>query len=202
MLLEPIIFYLFATLFVVSAIVVVTQRSTIHSALFLVLAFFSAAVIWLFLEAEFLALILILVYVGAVMTLFLFVVMMLDIKESKRVEGYVGYLPFGLIIVALLVGAMLYVIGPHHFGLTHAAIPAPEPANYSNVKGLGMVLYTYYVYPFELAAVLLLVAMVSAITLSLRKSRSKKQSISKQVQTDPQDRLRMAKIASHKEPKP
>ena len=170
---------------------VVTSRNTIHGVLSLVLTFFSAAVMWLFLEAEFLALILILVYVGAVMTLFLFVVMMLNLDIAPEKAGFVKYLPFGLLIIALIVTAMVYVIGPQHFGLAHLQ-PAPIKAiGYSNTKALGAVLYTHYVYPFELAAVLLLIAIIAAVSLTLRKPRSKRQNIKEQVTVDPKNRIRL-----------
>lgn len=193
MLISTIIFYAFCALFVGSALMVVTSRNTVHAALYLVVTFFSATALWLFLEAEFLALILILVYVGAVMTLFLFVVMMLNLDISPQQEGFVKYLPFGLIIVGLIVAGMIYAIGPHHFGLAHISAPQPESTSYSNIKELGAVLYTHYVYPFELAAVLLLIAIIAAISLSLRKPRSKKQNIKQQLQADPKQRIRIIK---------
>jgi len=192
-LIETIIFYAFCAMFVGSALMVVSSRNTVHAALFLVLTFFSATALWLFLEAEFLALVLILVYVGAVMTLFLFVVMMLNLDIAPKKEGFVKFLPFGLAIVTLIVAAMVYVIGPHHFGLTHMPAPKPEAANYSNIKELGAVLYTHYVYPFELAAVLLLIAIIAAISLSLRKPRGKTQDIKQQLQVDPKERIRIVK---------
>jgi len=117
-----IIFYVFCVFFVANAVMVVISRNPVHSALFLVLTFFNAAALWIFLQAEFLALILVLVYVGAVMTLFLFVVMMLNLDQAPKREGFVKYLPFGLAILALIVAAMVYVIGPQHFGLAKIAI--------------------------------------------------------------------------------
>lgn len=148
------------------------------------------------LEAEFLALILVLVYVGAVMTLFLFVVMMLKLDLAPGKASYVRYLPFGLMIIGFIAAGILYVIGPSQFGL----IPAPpaEPASYSNTKELGLVLYTQYVYPFELAAVLLLIAIIAAISLSLRKSRSKKQNISAQLHAKSAGRVKLVKMQAEK----
>lgn len=198
MLIESIIFYLFAVAFAGTAVMVVISRNTVHSALFLVLTFFCAAALWLFLEAEFLALILILVYVGAVMTLFLFVVMMLDLDLSPNLSGFVRYLPVGMLIIASLAGAMIYVIGSPHFSLAQHPLPAPEPGNYSNVQELGMVLYTRYVYPFEIAAVLLLVAIISAISLSLRKPRGKKQNVAAQLRAGKENRLRIVNMPVEK----
>lgn len=194
MLIEQIVFYVFAAVLIISSLLVITKRNPVHCALFLVLGFFASAVLWILLEAEFLALVLILVYVGAVMTLFLFVVMMLNIDTTPQREGFVRYLPFGVIIVALIVAAMIYVIGPQHFGLAAMVPPPHEPANYSNVTELGMVLYTHYVYPFEIAAVLLLVAIIAAISLTLRKARSKKQNARDQLMAKPSDRIRIVKM--------
>lgn len=192
--LEQILFYIFSAILIGAASMVIITRNSVYAALFLVLAFFASAALWLLLEAEFLALILVLVYVGAVMTLFLFVVMMLNLDLSPAKEGFVRYLPFGIIVVALFVAALVYVIEPQHFGLVSMTPPPHSPASYSNVTRLGLVLYTDYVYPFELAAVLLLVAIIAAITLSLRRPRRKKQNISAQLHANPHTRLHIVKM--------
>jgi len=195
-----VIFYLFATLAVCSAVSVITVRNPVRSVLSLVVTFFAMAAIWMMLRAEFLSLILLLVYVGAVMTLFLFVVMMLNIDKESRKNAYVRYLPIGIVIVVLLVGFTMAAYAPRYFGLAQMPAPLPEPADYSNIRGLGMVLFTDYAYPFEIAGVILLAAMIAAITLAHRGPvRRKVQKPSKQVAVRPEDRVRLIKMAS--EPK-
>lgn len=190
-----IIFYFFAILAVCSALTVITLRNPVHSVLALVLTFFSMAGIWMLLRAEFLSLILLLVYVGAVMTLFLFVVMMLNIHTEKKRSGFVRYLPFGVIIVLLLAGLLIIVMGPRYFGLGEVPAPLPEPANFSNIAHLGSILYTHYAYPFEIAGVLLLAAIIAAITLTHRAPRKRKQqSVGEQIAVHPADRLRLIKM--------
>src|SRR3979490_47135 len=172
--LEFAVFWIFAAMLVVGGSCVLTVRNPVHSALFLVLAFFTAAALWMLLRAEFLAIALVLVYVGAVMVLFLFVVMMLDINLERRREGFWSYLPLGAAVGVLMVVEMVLVLGGRYFGI--AALPGtgdPGPGA-SNTKDLGRVLYTDYAYPFELAAVLLLVAIVVAIALTLRKRKDTK----------------------------
>jgi len=187
-----IIFYIFATVAVCSAIVVVTVRNPVKSVLSLVLTFFSMAGIWMILRAEFLSLILILVYVGAVMTLFLFVVMMLNIDIEDKRPGFVRYLPFGVIVVLLLIGLMVIAVGPQYFGLNQMPVPQAEPANYSNIRHLGETLYTDYAYPFEIAGVLLLAAIVAAIALTHRPpTRRKVQNPAAQIAVRPEDRVRL-----------
>ena len=189
------VFYFFSALAVGSAISVITVKNPVKSVLSLVVTFFSMAVIWMLLRAEFLALILLLVYVGAVMTLFLFVVMMLNIDIEHQQSGFVRYLPLGIIIILLVVGFILAAVGPHYFGLTEMPAPLPEPANYSNIRYLGEVLYTAYAYPFEVAGVLLLAAMLAAIALAYRGPRHRKiQNPSEQVSVRPEDRLRLIKM--------
>src|SRR3990167_5487224 len=151
-----IIFYLFAATAIISALMVVAAKNPVHGVLFLVLTFFASAGIWLILNAEFLALILVLVYVGAVMTLFLFVVMMLSVHLVYSREGFVRYLPIAAVVVLFIVGLMLLVVNPERFGLLLVPAPLPKMVDYSNIAALGSVLYTEYVYPFETAAVLLL----------------------------------------------
>lgn len=192
-----IVFYAFSTLMVVAALGVVSAKNPVHSALFLVLTFFATSAIWLLLEAEFLAITLILVYVGAVMVLFLFVVMMLDINITRMREGVMRYAPFGVAIAILLIVQMILVVGPEHFGFQVFAAPVPHGADYSNTKELGRILYTDYVYAFELAAVILLVAIVAAISLTMRRRpNTRYQSPGKQVQVLKEDRLRIVKMKS------
>jgi len=166
---EKFLFYVFAAITVFAATMVVTRRNPVHAVLFLVLAFVSSAVLWLILEAEFLAIALVLVYVGAVMVLFLFVVMMLDIDVATLRAGFIQYLPVGVLIAAALLVQIVLIVGPQHFGLGEVVAPAAKPAGYSNIAELGQVLYTVYMYPFEIAAVILLVAIVAAIGLTLRR---------------------------------
>ncbi len=188
-------FYLFAVVTVFAALRVITARNPLHAVLFLVLAFVSSAGIWLLLEAEFLAIALVLVYVGAVMVLFLFVVMMLDINLERLRMGFLRWLPVGLLLAGLIVVQMVWVLGADEISAGKTAIK--HAADYSNTKELGRLIYTDYVYPFELAAVLLLLAMVAAIALTLRRRRdSKRQDISKQVKVRKQDRVRIVSVPS------
>jgi len=194
---EQIVFYLFSAILVASAGGVITVRNPVHAALFLVLCFITTSALWLLLEAEFLAITLVLVYVGAVMVLFLFVVMMLDINIAKLREGFAGYLPLGVLVAGGTIGVMWYVTNSETFSLEN--MPAPErlAADASNTRMLGEQLYTTYVYPFEIAAVILLVAIVAAITLTLRhRSGTRYQNIDKQVRVKRDDRVRMVKMQS------
>ena len=167
-------FYFFAAVMIFAALRVITARNPVHSALFLVLAFFTAAGLWMLLEAEFLAIALVLVYVGAVMVLFLFVVMMLDINLDRLREGYWDYLVPALIVAGVMVAEMALVLGGRYFDLEGMPQPVPHAADYSNTRELGRLLYTDYVYPFEIAAVILLVAIVAAIALTLRHRKDTK----------------------------
>jgi NADH-quinone oxidoreductase subunit J len=160
------VFYFLAAILLLSGLRVVTAKNPVHAALALVLAFFTAAGIWILLEAEFLAITLVLVYVGAVMVLFIFVVMMLDINIEEMRKGFWSHLPLAGLVAGLMAVEMVMVLGGDRFGLT---APAPKPADYSNTKELGLLIYTHYVYAFELAAVILLVAIVAAIALTLRR---------------------------------
>jgi NADH-quinone oxidoreductase subunit J len=194
---ETVIFYVFAIATVVSATAVVTVRNPVHAVLFLVLTFFTSAIIWMSLEAEFLAITLVLVYVGAVMVLFIFVVMMLDINVARLREGFVRYLPLGLLVAAIMLGLMLSVVTSDVFVLEAGSEPAPRAADYSNTKALGGVLYTDYVFAFEIAAVILLVAIIAAISLTMRKrSQTKYQVPSEQIKVRKADRLRIVKMPS------
>ncbi|MCU0834464.1 MAG: NADH-quinone oxidoreductase subunit J [Chromatiaceae bacterium] len=166
---EKFLFYVFAAITVVSAGMVVTRRNPVHAVLYLVLCFAATAVLWMLLEAEFLAIVLVLVYVGAVMVLFLFVVMMLDVDQAALKAQFIRFLPLGLAIALVMLALIVLVVGPANFGLEQFAKPAPAPADYSNTESLGKLLYTVYVYPFEIASVILLVAIVAAIRLTLRR---------------------------------
>ncbi len=194
---QEIIFYLFSLALLLSAGAVVIARNTIHSALFLVLTFFTTSAIWLLLEAEFLAITLILVYVGAVMVLFLFVVMMLDVNLAKLKEGFIQYLPVGLLVALVMATEMIMVVGSSKFGTEYYPLPVPKAADYSNTKDLGSVLYTEYVLQFELAAVILLVAIIAAIALTMRRRpNTKYQTPGKQMMVKKADRLRIVKMDS------
>ena len=193
------VFYTLAAILLFASIRVITTRNPVHAALHLVLAFFTAAGIWLLLEAEFLAIALVLVYVGAVMVLFLFVVMMLDINIDKLREGFWEYLPMAGIIGLLMAVEMVMVLSGKYF---IAAKVASKPPNYSNTAELGRVLYTDYLLPFELASVVLLVAIVAAIVLTLRdRKESKSMNPAEQVLVKKADRLRIVKMDATVEPK-
>src|SRR5467141_3688448 len=193
---EYAVFWIFAAILVIAALCVIMVRNPVHSALFLVLAFFTAAALWMLLRAEFLAITLVLVYVGAVMVLFLFVVMMLDINIDLLREGFWGNLPLAGLVGALMALEMVALVWR---GASGAADPGAPPAGYSNTKALGQVLYTDYVFPFEIAAVILLVAIIAAIALTLRsRKETKYQHPSEQLSVKSGDRLRIVKMASEK----
>ncbi|WP_129649171.1 NADH-quinone oxidoreductase subunit J [Peristeroidobacter agariperforans] len=191
-----ILFYAFSGVLLVSAIGVITARNPVHAALFLVFSFFNSAVLWILLEAEFLAIVLVLVYVGAVMVLFLFVVMMLDIKVAEVREGFTRYAPLGILIALIVVaeiGSVVYVktLGQEVTPVTQVA----AEAGYSNTGALGELLYTKYLYPFELAAVILLLAIVAAIVLTMRRRAGlKQQDVGAQVSVRAKDRIRVVKM--------
>ncbi len=194
------IFYLFAAILIVSSLLVVTVRNPVRSALFLVLAFFSAACLWLTLEAEFLAIALVLVYVGAVMVLFLFVIMMLDIDIAKMRAGFTNYLPLGLIVAVLMAGELGLVMFSKEFSAESLPRPAGQMAEYSNTKALGSLVYTDYVFAFELAAVILLVAIVAAIALTLRRRPvTRYQAPEQQVKVRKEDRVRLVTLPTRPE---
>jgi NADH-quinone oxidoreductase subunit J len=196
---EKFAFWCFATILVLAALRVITARNPVHAALSLVLAFFTAAALWLLLEAEFLAIALVLVYVGAVMVLFLFVVMMLDINIDRLREGYWDYLVPALVVAGVMVFEMALILGGRYFNLSSMPKPPAADADYSNTQALGRVLYTEYVYAFELAAVILLVAIVAAIALTLRKRKDNKyQAPSKQISVRRSDRVRLVSMPSEK----
>ncbi len=194
------LFYVFGAILVLTAIGVITARNPVHCALFLVAAFLNSAVIWLLLEAEFLALTLVVVYVGAVMVLWLFVVMMLDIDVARMRQGFTRYAPLGALIALIVVAQIGMVVYVRKLGLDDTAAAAvARPADYSNTHELGHLLYTQYLYPFEIAAVILLVAIVAAITLTMRDRPGQKvQDIGAQVAVRARDRVRIVKMDAEK----
>jgi NADH-quinone oxidoreductase subunit J len=194
-LLVEVLFWIFASVLAVAALGMITVRNPVHSALLLVLCFFTSAAIWLLIEAEFLAVVLILVYVGAVMVLFLFVVMMLDINVEEVRARVTRYALFGGIVAGVVVFEMVSVVWTRSLGVDVTTGAQPQPATYSNTAELGKLLYTEYVYPFELAAVLLLIAIVAAISLTMRKRAGlKQQDVSMQVAVRREDRVRIVKM--------
>jgi NADH-quinone oxidoreductase subunit J len=198
--LTEILFYAFSAVLIVAAMGVITARNPVHAALFLVFAFFNSAILWLLMEAEFLAIVLVLVYVGAVMVLFLFVVMMLDINVAQMREGFTRYAPLGIVIAALVVIEIGSVVWVKQLGVDAAPALATGAEGYSNTRDLGELLYTKYLYPFELAAVLLLLAIVAAISLTMRQRRGvKTQDIAAQVSVRAKDRIRLVKMDAEKD---
>jgi len=194
---EAILFYAFATVLLVAGLCVITARNPVHAALFLVLSFFTAAAIWLLLRAEFLAITLVLVYVGAVMVLFLFVVMMLDINIERMREGFWKNLPLAIVVGGIMMAEMVLTLWGRVYGVAPA--PVPRGADYSNTRELGRLLYTEYVFAFEIAAVILLVAIIAAIALTHRKRReSKYQNPALQVKVRRQDRVRLLDMPTEK----
>jgi|TARA_B110000438_G_scaffold189201_1_gene180821 NADH-quinone oxidoreductase subunit J len=193
---QALLFYAFSGLLLAAALGVIFSRNPVHAIMFLVAAFFQSAVLWLLAEAEFLAIILVLVYVGAVMVLFLFVVMMLDINVEQARSGLSRYAPLGLIITGLMIVELIQVIRLRSEGQVLQGF-AVNPENYNNTEALGAVLYTEHVYAFEIASVILLLAIVAAITLTVSKRPGLKvQDIAMQVAVDPKDRVRIIKMES------
>jgi len=200
MTIEQIVFYLFAAVLVASATMVITLRNPVFCALSLVLAFFTSAGLWILLEAEFLALTLVLVYVGAVMVLFLFVVMMLDINLTVLREGFARYLPFGLVIAIIMAVQLAIIVGPEQFGLDKLPAPEPHAEGYSNTREIGSVLYTDYLYSFEIASVILVVAIIAAIALTLRRRRTAEfMKPEEQVAVRRENRIRIVKMTAEKQ---
>ena len=189
-------FYLFSGVCIASALMVIASRNPVHSVLFLILAFVNAAGLFLLLGAEFLAMILVVVYVGAVAVLFLFVVMMLDVDFAELREGFLQYLPVGALIGIVLLAEILLVVGAWTIGGgTPRVAAAPIPAGVSNTEAIGLVLYTKYIYYFQAAGLVLLVAMIGAIVLTLRhKEGVKRQNISDQVARTPETAIEIRKV--------
>ena len=199
--LVQVLFYAFAAILVAAALGVVLARNPVRAALCLVLAFFTSAVLWLLLEAEFLGIVLVLVYVGAVMVLFLFVIMMLDVNIEELRAGLTKYAPLGALVAGIMIAEIFYVVWVRHLGLNIAVEAPPLPEHYSNTHELGALLYTDYMLPFQLAAVVLLIAIVAAIALTMRhRPGHKKQDVSAQVAVRRGDRLRIVKVDSEKYP--
>jgi NADH-quinone oxidoreductase subunit J len=192
---HAILFYFFAAVLMGAALGVIFSRNPVHAVMFLVLAFFQSAVLWLLAEAEFLAIVLVLVYVGAVMVLFLFVVMMLDINVERVTGSYARYLPLGILVAGLMVIELALIIWGQGSGIDLTGGFAATPEGYSNTEALGAVIYTEHVYAFEIAAVILLLAIVAAITLTMRRRPGlKQQNIARQVAVRAQDRVRVVKM--------
>ena len=201
MIVQELVFYAFSLVMIFAAAMVITSRNPVYSALYLVLTFFSAAAIWMLLEAEFLSIVLIVVYVGAVMVLFLFVVMMLDINLVPLKEGFIRYLPAAIVVAVIMAAELLVVIwSKGRFGAEAFPVPPPNPEGYSNTRALGELLYTNYLLPFEVAGVILLVAIIAAVALTLRPrtSNSKHQNPAKQVRTRRDESVRLVKMKSEK----
>ena len=201
MTITEIIFYVVSAFLVAGAMGLITARNPVHAALFLVFCFFTSAILWLLMEAEFLAIVLVLVYVGAVMVLFLFVVMMLDINIAQMREGFTRYAPLGIVIAVLVIVEIASVVWVKSLGgVATEPVPSFAAADYSNTRALGELLYTKYLYPFELAAVLLLVAIVAAIALTMRhRVGMKAQDIAGQVAVRAKDRIRVVKMPAETE---
>lgn len=195
-----VLFYTFAAVLIAAALGVITSRNPVHAVLFLVLAFVQSAALWLLIEAEFLAIVLVLVYVGAVMVLFLFVVMMLDINVEKVREGFTRYVWIGAAVAAVVALEIGHVIWFRSEGMRFMEVPESYPEGYSNTEDLGSVLYTDHVYAFEIAGMILLLAIVAAITLTMRRRPGlKQQNISRQVGVRREDRVRLVKVESIKD---
>ncbi len=193
-------FYFLAAVTAGAALAVISVRNSVHAALFLVLTFFSSACIWLLAEAEFLAIALVLVYVGAVMVLFLFVVMMLDIKDAPLREGFARYLPVGILVALVMVAEMLVLIGAQRFEQDFPIADPAAVAGMSNTQWLGTAMFTQYLYPFEIAAVILTVAIIAAIMITLRKrTGTKHQDASRQVSVRREDRVRLVSMPAEKQ---
>lgn len=194
---SKLVFYGFATVAILSAVMVIVAKNSVRSVLFLILTFFATSGIWMLLEVDFLAFTLVLVYVGAVMVLFLFVVMMLDIELAALREGFTRYLPVGLGVAVLVIAGLAYALGTGQFGLQYFKAPEPHSIAYSEIKELGILLFNNYLYPFELAGLLLLVAIVAAISLTFRGRRelNKAPEPNRQISVSKKDRLQIVKMS-------
>lgn len=197
MTLPLILFYAFAAVLIGSAVAVISARNSVHAALWLVLTFFTSACIWLLLHAEFLAIVLVLVYVGAVMVLFLFVVMMLDVKVEPMREGFIRHLPVGLLVAGVMLVEMLGLIGVGDLNKSGGLVDAAAAQGLSNTQWLGRAMFSEYVLPFEIAAVILTVAIIAAVALTLRRRPSlRSQDPAQQAAVRSQDRMRIVDIPS------
>ena len=190
------VFYVFAAIMVLAALRMITAKNPVHSSLSLVVVFFTSSAIWLLVDAEFLAITLVLVYVGAVMVLFLFVVMMLDINVTRMRAGFVRFMPVALVVSAIMIIELVLVVLSKEFTYPK---PAPAPADFSNTQELGRILYTDYLLPFEVASVILLVAIIAAIVLTLRhRPETRTQDPGQQVKVQAKDRVRIVEMESVK----
>lgn len=196
---HQVVFFIFSAVVIAAALMVITSRNPVRAVLFLVLAFFASSVLWMLLQAEFIALLLIFVYVGAVMTLFLFVVMMLNIDLSAMREKFVRFLPLSVMVMLSVVALLFLVLGPHHLNVA-SVLPQSYGPHYNNVQVLGTLLYTDYILPFEIASAILLVSIISAIALAFhgRKANTKTQNIDAQHAVRKADRLRIINMKSEK----
>ena len=196
---ELILFYLFSAVLLAAAVMMVTVRNPVYAALCLILCFFTSSALWIMLQAEFLGIVLVLVYVGAVMVLFLFVIMMLDVKQEMLRESFGKYLPFGLTVAVVVAVEMILVLRTGDFSDAKRYTPQQFDANHSNTEALGQLLYTEYLYPFEIAGVILLVAIIAAIILTLRvRPEAKSQEVEQQVRVKREDRIRIVKMETEK----
>jgi NADH-quinone oxidoreductase subunit J len=196
-----ILFFVFAAVLICASLGVILARNPVHCALLLVLCFFTSAVIWLLLDAEFLGIVLVLVYVGAVMVLFLFVVMMLDVNLEELRKGFAHYWPLAVAVAGFVVFAIVNIIVVKQLGGMSMRTAPPIAADYSNTRDLGAALFTRYAYPAQIAAIILLVASVAAIVLTLRRrTGGKPQNIALQVAVRAKDRVRIVKMAAEKRP--
>jgi NADH-quinone oxidoreductase subunit J len=200
MIIQGLIFYLFAFVAVASAVMVISARNPVHSVLFLILAFFNAAGLFVLMGAEFLAMILVIVYVGAVAVMFLFVVMMLDINFVEMRQGFLRYLPIGGLVALILLGELLVILGGWTLAPEAATRgAAPVPADVSNTQALGQIIYTHYLYLFQASGLILLTAMIGAIVLTLRRRPGvRRQSIREQLARDPHTAVEIRKVPSGK----
>jgi NADH-quinone oxidoreductase subunit J len=197
---STICFYIFSAILVFAGLRVITARNPVHAVLYLVLAFFTSGMIWMLMQAEFLAIAIVLIYVGAVMVLFLFVVMMLDINVEKLREGFWRYLPVGLVVASIMVAEMAMVLNGRYFDLEHLPAPQAVDASYSNTQALARIIFTDYAYPFELASFVLLVAMIAAVALTYRRREGVRHlDPAAQVAVKAKDRMVIHSIPSEKE---
>jgi NADH-quinone oxidoreductase subunit J len=202
MIVQGLAFYLFAVIAVLSGVMVISARNPVHSVLFLILAFFNAAGLFVLLGAEFLAMILVVVYVGAVAVMFMFVVMMLDINFAELRQGFLRYLPIGGLIGLVLVAELVFVLAGWSLAPDAAAAlgaPMPDPAKVGNTRALGLLIYTHYLYLFQASGLILLIAMIGAIVLTLRRRPGvRRQDIADQIARRPEDSITLHKIPSGK----
>lgn len=201
MIMTSVVFYIFAVLAILCAFAVVLSSNSVKAALFLVATFVCCAVLWIILTSQFLGLILILVYVGAVMTLFLFVVMMLHLESTSFTKSVASYTPIAFVMSAVVFVILLFCVRPSYFGLANFPLPAAKPLDYSSVKALGQILYTQYFLAFELSAIILLVAIIASIALAFRgRQHRRAQQPAEQVKVRKKDRVKLVDLKTHQHP--